>query len=190
MLLEESLMLSRAHGNDAQVNTALTTLAELEFRAGRTSHALFYGRDAIRSGEASGRDDLFAFAHVNQAFYASAAGDAATARRSALTALRISNQRRFAEYLSWSVQALAAVSVADGDFAQAARFIGFCSARARAEHAPRKAFSCVESSNALLAEVIRAFIGETAFARETGIGEALDKSAVVDAALAERVGSN
>jgi diguanylate cyclase (GGDEF)-like protein len=185
-LLEESLMLSRAYGNDQQVSTALTTLAELEFRAGRTSHALTYGRDAIQSGEASGYDDLLAFAHVNHALYAGTAGDVATARRSALTSLQISVERHFAEYLSWSVQALAAVSVADGDFTRAARFVGFCSARARTEHAPRRAFSSLDISHRLLAQTIRTFMGETAFARETAIGAALDKSAVVDAAFAKQ----
>jgi diguanylate cyclase (GGDEF)-like protein len=189
MLLEESLMLSRIHGNDAQVGTALTTLADLEFRAGRTSQSLIYGRDAIRSAEASGRDDLLAFAHVNQAFYASAAGDAATARRSAIACLEISVQRRFAEYLSWSFQALAAVSVAQGDFTRAARFVGFCGARAGTRHAPRKAHSSIEGMNEPLTQRIRAVLGKTAFERKTAVGAALDESAAVDAALAEPVDS-
>jgi diguanylate cyclase (GGDEF)-like protein len=183
-LLEESLTLSRAHGNDAQINTALTTLAELEFRAGRTSQALVYGRDAIRYGEASGRDDLFAFAHVNQALYASAAGDTATARRSATACLEVSIQRRFAEYLSWSIQALAAVSVAEGDFRRAARLVGFCSARAGTQHAPRKALSSVESMNALLTRSIREALADAAFEQEAAAGAALDERAAVDAALA------
>lgn len=188
-LLEESLALSRAHGNDVQINTALTTLAELEFRAGRTSHALVYGRDAIRYGEASGRDDVLAFAHVNAAFYASAAGDYAAARRSAQTSLAIAVQRRFAEYLSWSFQALAGVSFAEGDFVRAARFVGFCGARTGTEHGPRKAHSSVESMHALLIENVRATLGEAAFAHETAAGAALDERAAVEAALAEPVGT-
>jgi diguanylate cyclase (GGDEF)-like protein len=185
-LFEESLQLSRAHGNDTQINTALTTLAELEFRAGCTNQALVYGRDAIRYGEASGRDDLLAFAHINQAVYAAAAGDAVTARRSATAGLQIAVQRRFAEYLSWSIQALAAVSIADGDFTRAARAIGFCDARAGIVHAPRKAHSSIAISYALLTDKIRAFIGEAAFARETAAGAILEESAAVGAALIVR----
>jgi diguanylate cyclase (GGDEF)-like protein len=188
-LLEESLALSRVHGNDTQINTALTTLAEVEFRAGRTSHALVYGRDAIRYGEASGRDDLLAFAHVNQASYASAAGDTATARRSAIACLELAVQRRFAEYLSWSIQALAAVSVAEGDFVRAARFVGFCGARAGTRHAPRKAHSSIESMNALLSESIRTALGAAVFDRETAAGAALEESAAVDEAAAVPVNS-
>jgi hypothetical protein len=109
-----------------------------------------YGRDAIRYGEASGRDDLLAFAHINQAVYAAAAGDAVTARRSATAGLQIAVQRRFAEYLSWSIQALAAVSIADGDFTRAARAIGFRDARAGIVHAPRKAHSRRNAHNGSL----------------------------------------
>ncbi len=188
--LEESLMLSRAHGNDTQIGTALTTLAELEFGAGRRDYALRYGRDAIRSGEACGRDDLLAFAHINQALYAGAAGDIAAAQRSAVTGLKISVERRFSEYLSWSIQALAAVSVAEGDFARAARLLGFCSARAGTEHAPRKAHSSIESTHSVLTENVRALLGAAAFERETAAGAALDESAAVEAALAQPINSN
>lgn len=187
--LEESLSLSRAHGNDTQINTSLTTLAELEFRAGRRTLALVYGRDSIRFAEASGRDDLLAFSHVNHAFYAIANGDVATGRRSAEACLRISMQRRFAEYLSWSIQALAAVSVAEGDAKRAARLIGFCAARAGTKHAPRKAHSSAEHMNDVLTRDVRVLLDEAEFSREAAAGAELDEAAAAGQALAERVTS-
>ncbi|HEY0798059.1 MAG TPA: diguanylate cyclase, partial [Candidatus Baltobacteraceae bacterium] len=135
-IIEEGLVLCRAYGNDRQISGEFTRLSELEFEAGEYARALSYGRDAMRFAEAAGATETFQVAASNFVHYAAATNNWATTHETAESLIRTSRETGSAEGLTWSVQALAAVSANIGDYARAARLLGFCGKRVGVLHGP------------------------------------------------------
>lgn len=137
-VLEESLTLLMAHGNDLQTAIAFMWLAEYDFCFGGARKASTYAREAMRFAEDSGSASLHAQMITNLAEYAAAEGDWNATRRAATDAATASRKLGMDDQVTWAVQALAIASAGTGDYLRAARLLGFCDSRTGTLHSQRQ----------------------------------------------------
>jgi diguanylate cyclase (GGDEF)-like protein len=138
-VLEESLTLLLAHGNDLQTAVAFMWLAEYDFCFGSSSKASSYAREAMRFAEDSGSASMLAQMATNLAQYTGAEGDWNATRRAAAAAAKAAAQVGMDDQVTWAVQALAIASAGSGDCTTAARLLGFCDERSGTLHSQRQA---------------------------------------------------
>lgn len=137
-VLEESLTLLLAHGNDIQAAIAFMWLAEYDFCFCGAQKASIYARDAMRFSEESGSASMLAQMATNLAQYTAADGDWEAARSAAAAAAEASSQLGMDDQVTWAVQALAMVCAGAGDPLTSARLLGFCDSRAGSLHSQRQ----------------------------------------------------
>jgi diguanylate cyclase (GGDEF)-like protein len=137
-VLEESLTLLLAHGNDLQTAVAFMWLAEYDFCFGGALKATNYAREAMRFAEDSGSNSMLAQMATNLALYAAAEGDFDVTRRAAADAAQAASQLGMDDQVTWAVQALATASAGTGDYVMAARLLGFCDSRTGTLHCQRQ----------------------------------------------------
>jgi len=138
-LLEESLTLLLAHGNDLQTAVAFMWLAEYDFCFGGSAKASTYAREAMRFAEDSGSASMLVQMATNLAQYTAAEGDWVAARRAAREAAQAAVQLGMDDQVTWAVQALAIVSEGNDDCLTSARLLGFCDSRVGTLHSQRQA---------------------------------------------------
>jgi diguanylate cyclase (GGDEF)-like protein len=182
-VLEESLALMRAHGNDRLVGSILTWISELEFSAGDEARALEYGREAVLFGERSGSKELYAGANANLAQYAAASGDWETARVAAAQTLRVTGSTPEAEHTTFAIQAVALVASGVGKGETAARLIGFCDARVGVVHPPRQADQSDDILYRRLMQRLRDSLDPAMLERAMRAGASMNKDDAVTLAL-------
>jgi diguanylate cyclase (GGDEF)-like protein len=137
-VLEESLTLLLAHGNDLQTSVAFMWLAEYDFCFGGALKATNYAREAMRFAEDSGSNSMLAQMATNLALYAAAGGDWDVTRRAAADAAQAASQLGMDDQVTWAVLALATASAGTGDYHTAARLVGFCDSRTGTLHCQRQ----------------------------------------------------
>jgi diguanylate cyclase (GGDEF)-like protein len=137
-VLEESLTLLLAHGNDIQAAIAFMWLAEYDFCFCGAQKASIYAREAMRFSEESGSASMLAQMATNLAQYSAAEGDWEAARRAASDAAEASAQLGMDDQVTWAVQALAMVCAGTGDPLTSARLLGFCDSRTGTLHSQRQ----------------------------------------------------
>jgi hypothetical protein len=182
-VLEESLALMRAHGNDRWVGSILTWISELEFSAGDEARALEYGLEAVAFGESSGSKELYSGANANLAQYAAASGDWETARAAAAEALRVTRATPEAEHTTFAIQALALVAGGVGKSETAARLVGFCDARVGVVHPPRQADQSDDILYRRLMQRLRETLDPVVLERAMRAGAAMSKDEALALAL-------
>jgi diguanylate cyclase (GGDEF)-like protein len=182
-VLEESLALMRAYGNDRGVGSILTWISELEFSAGDEARALAYGREAVHFGERSGSKELCAGANANLAQYAAAGGDWETARSAGAETLRVTHTTPEAEHTTFAIQALALVASGVGKSETAARLIGFCDARVGVSHPPRQADQSDDILYRRLMQRLRETLDPVTLERAMRAGASMRKDEAVALAL-------
>jgi hypothetical protein len=138
-ILEESLTLLLAHGNDLQTAVAFMWLAEYDFCFCGALKASTYAREAMRFAEDSGSASILAQMATNLAQYAAAEGDWEGTRRAAAAAAQAAAQLGMDDQVTWAVQALAIASAGTGDYVTSARLLGFCDSRTGTLHSQRQA---------------------------------------------------
>jgi hypothetical protein len=183
-IIEEGLVLCRAYGNDRQISSEFTLLSELEFSMGEYARALSYGRDAMRFAESAGGTETFQIAASNFVHYAAATNNWATTHETAESLIRTSRETGSSEGLTWSVQALAAVSANIGDYARAARLLGFCDKRIGVLHSPTPVGSSQEIVHRDLMATLRSNLSEEELSAALAAGALLSEDAAVHEALA------
>ncbi|HTV72467.1 MAG TPA: diguanylate cyclase, partial [Candidatus Acidoferrales bacterium] len=183
-IIEEGLVLCRAYGNDRQISTEFTLLSELEFSMGEYARALSYGRDAMRFAESAGVTETFQVAASNFVHYAAATNNWATTHETAESLIRSSRETGSAEGLTWSVQALAAVSAHIGDYVRAARLLGFCDRRIGVLHSPTPQGSSQEIVHRDLMVTLRANLSEAELTAALAAGAHLSEEEAVREAFA------
>jgi diguanylate cyclase (GGDEF)-like protein len=137
-VLEESLTLLLAHGNDLQTGVAFMWLAEYDFGFGGALKATHYAREAMRFASESGSNSMLAQMATNLALYAAAEGDWDVTRRAAADAAEAASHLGMDDQVTWAVQALATASAGTGDYDTAARLLGFCDGRTGTLHCQRQ----------------------------------------------------
>ena len=134
---EQAYELLRRHGNDRQIAVVLIDLSEGAFAEGETKEALRYGREALRLAVQSGSRNTILCAGINLVYYAAAESDWDTARNAAAQALVWAEESHAAEFLTYTLDAVACIAAECGRFETAARLFGFCNARLGTVQAPR-----------------------------------------------------
>jgi hypothetical protein len=137
-VLEESLTLLLAHGNDLQTAVAFMWLAEYDFCFCGARKASTYAREAMRFAEESGSASMLAQMITNSAQYAAAEGDWNATRRAAADAAEAAGQLGMDDQVTWAVQALAIACAGTGEYLAAARLLGFCDSRSGTLHSQRQ----------------------------------------------------
>jgi diguanylate cyclase (GGDEF)-like protein len=137
-VLEESLTLLLAHGNDIQAAIGFMWLAEYDFCFCGGKKASIYAREAMRFSEESGSASMLAQMATNLAQYAAAEGDWNAALHAAAEAAEASTQLGMEDQVTWAVQALAMVCAGTGEYLTSARLLGFCDGRTGKLHSERQ----------------------------------------------------
>jgi diguanylate cyclase (GGDEF)-like protein len=184
-VLEESVALMRAHGNDRQMGNMLTWISDLEFSAGELERAFEYGLEAFRAAERSGSLELYTSAATNLANYACTLGDWETARYAATEALRTARTSSQHEGITFGVQAFPFLAAHAGDYACAARLIGFCDARCGVMHPQRQADQSEDLTYRALMTTLQRHLDEAALADAARSGAGMSEEQAVR--LAESV---
>jgi predicted ATPase/DNA-binding XRE family transcriptional regulator len=132
------LSMVRALGKGRSVAIALTTRAELEFRAGAAEAALLFAAEALQvcSGQED-RESVESAVHANMAAYLVTLARFDDARAHAREALDTSRRLHFPLHTAWALQHLAAIAVLRPqpdpkpieELLRAARLMGFVEAR-------------------------------------------------------------
>jgi diguanylate cyclase (GGDEF)-like protein len=161
-VLEESLTLLLAHGNDIQAAIAFMWLAEHDFCFCGAQKASIYAREAMRFSEESGSASMLAQMATNLAQYTAAEGDWDAARRAASEAAEASSQLGMDDQVTWAVQALAMVSAGTGDPLTSARLLGFCDGRVGTLHSQRQVNFAEDILYRRLLNTLREALGQAA----------------------------
>ncbi len=181
-ILEESLSLLVAHGNDLQTAIALMWLAEYDFCFGGAAKALTYARKARRLAEQSGSASMLAQMNANLAQYAAGQADWDAARRAAVDAAYAAAALGMDDQVTWAVGALAVVTAGTGDYSTAARLAGFCDGRAGRLHSQRQANGAEDVLYGRLFATLQAHLSPATLEAALASGAGLDLSAALEAA--------
>jgi diguanylate cyclase (GGDEF)-like protein len=178
-VLEESLALMRAHGNDRQIASMLTWISDLECSAGEDRRALEYGREAEAFARRSGSNEIYATAVVNLANYACALSEWELARQAIRDAIAVSRKTRFHPTLTFALQAYAFVATEFGDPERGAMLLGFCNGRFGTLHPGRQADQSEEVLYRRLLATLNEELDETALARATAAGATMKEDEAI-----------
>jgi hypothetical protein len=137
-VLEESLTLLLAHGNDLQTAVAFMWLAEYDFCCCGALKASTYAREAMRFAEESGSESILAQMATNLAQYSVTEGNWKATQRAAADAADAASKLGMDGQVTWAVQVLAIVIAGTGDYLTSARLLGFCDGRAETLHSQRQ----------------------------------------------------
>lgn len=183
-VLEESLTLMRAHGNDRQIASMLTWVSDLECSAGDDRRALEYGREAVTYAKRSGSNEIYATAIVNLANYACALREWEPARQAIRDAIAISRKTRFHPTLTFAMQAYALVATEFGDAERGATLLGFCNSRFGTLHPDRQADQSEDMLYRRLLAELNDQLDEAELARATAAGAAMNEEEAIALASA------
>jgi diguanylate cyclase (GGDEF)-like protein len=178
-VLEESLALMRAHGNDRQIASMLTWIGDLECSAGDDRRALEYGREAVAYAKRSGSNEIYATAIVNLANYACALCEWELARQAVRDAIAVSRKTRFHPTLTYAVQAYALIATEFGNPERGAMLLGFCNGRFGTLHPGRQADQSEDMLYRRLLTALREQLDEAALDRAVAAGAAMNEDEAI-----------
>ncbi len=127
-LFGQALAGMKARGDELGAARLLGNMAELTFAAGDPEQALRLTREALELASLRNHR-LKASWHNNTAAYCAALGDIASARESALEALRLARQVGHEVYIAVALQHLALLAALGGDVRRGAQLLGYVDAR-------------------------------------------------------------
>lgn len=182
-VLEEALALTRTDGNERQIASMLTWISEFEFSVGNDRGAYHYGLEGVRIAEASGARSVYANTTGNLSSYAVALGEWDVACKSASLALAISRETSDPEHFTFAVQTFADIAAHNGNYALAARLLGFTDARCGVLHPHRQADQSEDRSYRRLVAQLEPLLPD--LAREMTAGAKLSEAEVLSILAAE-----
>jgi len=127
-LLGETLMMSKALGDDKASAGYLFNLAELEFSQEGTDAALRHASDALAIYLAAKNYRLVAIVYANLAIYRIASDQLGEARADACEAIRWSRETRYSYCMAIAIQHSALILALRGERHRAARLAGYVDA--------------------------------------------------------------
>ncbi|HZY99416.1 MAG TPA: diguanylate cyclase [Candidatus Baltobacteraceae bacterium] len=178
-VLEESLALMRAHGNDRQIASMLTWVSDLECSAGENRRALEYGREAVAYAQRSGSNEIYATAIINIANYACVLSEWELARQAVNDAIAVSRKTRYHPTLTFALQAYAYIATEFGDPERGAMLLGFCNVRFGTLHPDRQADQSEDMLYRRLLSALREQLDEAKLARATAAGAAMKEDEAI-----------
>ena len=128
-LYKQALSIFKALGVQGSVATVLAGLAELEFKAGKTSEALADVSEALELGSWSKNATHLAIYHANSAAYRIAMSALPLAREAARHAIEWALEAKNELILADAIQHLALISAQSGEARRAAQLSGFVEAK-------------------------------------------------------------
>jgi len=180
-ILEEGLVLSRAHSGERSISITFLRLADLEFKAGNVERAIQLGQESARYANACGDLVVIGGTESTLAVFAAVAGDLPTLRRSRENLLRLWRENGSPGCVTWSVEPVAIYAVDSGEYVQGARLLGFCASRTGTLHPPHQTHSSEAYAQRELLTRLQAELSEDELAAAMEAGAALE----VDEALRE-----